>query len=61
MLLILLESPWWAGYNEGHLEIFRPKGARDIEFWVVFIIESQESFIWCFSFPQYFGKMTHKK
>jgi hypothetical protein len=33
-------------------------GARDIEFWVVFIIESQEGFIRCFSFPQYFGKMT---
>jgi len=31
-------------------------GARDIEFWVVFIVESQEGFIRCFSFPQYFGK-----
>jgi hypothetical protein len=54
MLLILLESPWWVRSNEGDLESFRSKGARDIEFWVVFIIESQEGFT-------YFGKMTHKK
>ncbi len=41
MLLILLESPGWAGSNEGDLESFRPIGARDTEFWVVFINESE--------------------
>jgi hypothetical protein len=25
MLLILLESTGWLGFNEGHLEVFRPK------------------------------------
>jgi len=25
VLLVLLESPHWVGFNEGYLEIFRPK------------------------------------
>ncbi len=32
-LLVLLESPWWEGFNEGDLEIFQ----GDIEIWVIFL------------------------
>ncbi len=31
MLLILLESPSWVRFNEGDLENFRPKVAKDVE------------------------------
>ncbi len=36
--LMLLECPHWVGFNEGDLEISKPKGARDIEFEVVFYL-----------------------
>jgi hypothetical protein len=38
-LLYLLKSPYWVGFNEGHLEIFRLK-SQEIEFWIDFVIEN---------------------
>ncbi len=38
-LLVLLESLQWIRFNEGALEIFCFKRAKDIEFWIIVVME----------------------
>jgi hypothetical protein len=36
--LVPLESPWWVGAYQGSFMNFQTFGARDIKFWIMFVI-----------------------